>query len=159
MILYGKINEKGFLSVKPVREKKEIRTKIVFPDNFGKEVAEQYEYTITVEEQIAALKKEGWKPADEVNPEQLICGENEKVIPIHVIGESRITYDYEKVIDKELVQRKIENLKKEVATSDYQVRKCQEYALVGKQMPYDIQAIHIEAEKIRTQIRELEKLL
>jgi len=159
MILYGKINEKGFLSVKPVREKKEIRTKIVFPDNFGKEVAEQYEYTITVEEQIAALKKEGWKPADEVNPEQLICDENEKVIPIPVIGKSLITYDYKKVIDKEGIKRKIDSLIKEVAATDYQVRKCQEYALVGKALPYDIQTIHTEAEAIRVKIRALEKLI
>lgn len=159
MILYGKINEKGLLVVKTIKEKSEIRTRAIKKDKDGKEIAEQYKYIMTVEEQKTALEMEGWKPADEIDPEKMVCGENEKVIPVPVDACDRITYKYEKVINTEGIRRKVESLQKKVAESDYQIRKCYEYSLVGKQMPYDIQAIHIESEKIRTQIRELEKLL
>ena len=159
MILYGKINEKGLLSVKPVREKKEIRTKIVGKDKDGKDVVESYEYIMTVEEQKTALEREGWKPADEVDPEKVVCGENVKVIHVTVDAGDRITYKYEKVINTEGIRRKVESLQKKVAESDYQIRKCYEYSLVGKKMPYDIQAIHVDSEEIRIKIRELKKLL
>ncbi|MGV8095989.1 MAG: hypothetical protein AB2L24_29405 [Mangrovibacterium sp.] len=160
MILYGKINKNGLLAVKPVTEKTEIRSKGVGKDKNGKEIVEEYTHLVTIDEQIEELTTEGWKPADEIDPEQMqSCGENEKIIAIPVDTGDRITYTYEKVVDTEGIQRKIEKLKKEVAETDYQVRKCYEYSLVGKPLPYDIQTVHEEAEAIRTEISNLQNLL
>jgi coenzyme F420-reducing hydrogenase beta subunit len=73
--------------------------------------------------------------------------------------DGRIITSFEQILDIEGIKQKIDNLIKEVAATDYQVRKCQEYALVGKPLPYDIQAIHEEAEPTREKIRALEALL
>ncbi|MGV8092504.1 MAG: hypothetical protein AB2L24_11650 [Mangrovibacterium sp.] len=159
-MIYGKINETGLLAVKPIRKKTEIRSKGVGKDKNGKEIVEEYTHLVTIDEQIEELTTEGWKPADEIDPEQMqSCGENEKIIAIPVDTGDRITYTYEKVVDREGIQRKIEKLKKEVAETDYQVRKCYECSLVGKALPYDIQAIHQEAEEIRKEINRLEGII
>lgn len=104
------------------------------------------------------LFDQGWKPIDTAHP-GIECGENETIRAVPFDAGEKISFTYEKVIDKKAIQRNINDLIKEVAATDYQVRKCQEYALVGKPIPYDIQAIHTEAEAIRIKIRELEKLL
>lgn len=150
MELYGHILENGRLEVYAITEKKEVLC----------EEGRFVERVVTIEEQIAELSSIGWKPVDEQDEATISDHkENEKVIPIPHDNGSRIIYTYEKIIDKVAIQRKIDSLAKEVAATDYQVRKCQEYSLVGKAMPYDIQAIHVEAEKIREKIRKLEKLI
>lgn len=57
--------------------------------------------------------------------------------------------------NKEIVQ-KIESLKKELADTDYKVIKCYESYLVDKDLPYDINSLHIERQKIRDQINDLQ---
>lgn len=50
----------------------------------------------------------------------------------------------------------IDILKKQISASDYKVIKCHEYALVGKELPYDIEALHAERQALRDKINELE---
>lgn len=50
----------------------------------------------------------------------------------------------------------IDELKKKITATDYKVIKCHEYALVGKPLPYDIEALHAERQALRDRINELE---
>lgn len=50
----------------------------------------------------------------------------------------------------------INMLKEELNATDYKVIKCYEYQLTNKELPYDIEQIHIERQLIRDKIAELE---
>jgi hypothetical protein len=54
-------------------------------------------------------------------------------------------------------QAQIDELKVQLASSDYKVIKCMEAQLAGEEMPYDIEAIHAERQAIRDKINELEQ--
>jgi len=151
MIEYGYINEEGRFTSKLLKE---------YTEQYFDEKNKLYTRTITVNQQIEELIAKGWKPVDQIDETQIQnCEENYRVRVFPYDVGNRIAYSYKKVVDKDRVQCKIDDLIKEVAATDYQVRKCQEYSLVGKPLPYDIQAIHEEAEAIRIKIRELEKLI
>jgi len=150
MVLLGRILENESLEIAAITEKKEVLY----------ENRKFIERVVTIEEQVSKLTQSGWKPVDEQD-ETAVANhtENEKVIPVpHDLGD-RITYTYKKEIDKDRIARKIEQLKKDVAATDYQVRKCYECFLVDKPLPYDVEAIHSEAEAIRVKIQALEALL
>ena len=53
-------------------------------------------------------------------------------------------------------QFQIDMLKKKISDTDYKIIKCHEYALVGKDIPYDIEALHAERQALRDRINELE---
>lgn len=55
------------------------------------------------------------------------------------------------------LQSQIEILKKQLASADYKVIKIYEYALVGADTEYDIDALHSERQAIREQINGLEE--
>lgn len=61
--------------------------------------------------------------------------------------------------DKDKVNKKIRELKSQLAGGDYKIVKCYESTLVGSQLPYDIQQLHENRQAIRTQINSLESLL
>lgn len=50
----------------------------------------------------------------------------------------------------------IDDLKKQLAETDYRAIKCYEYSLVGLPMPYDVAELHAIRQAIRDQIAELE---
>lgn len=50
-------------------------------------------------------------------------------------------------------------LKKQLASTDYQVIKCMEAQLMGKSLQYDIESLHSERQQIRDKINELEILI
>jgi hypothetical protein len=150
MILYGKIKENGLLALEEVKERTEVRS-----DKKGN----PEQRVITIDEQITALSMDGWMPVDTDNTTTVQPEENHIMRQVFSKKDGRIITSFEQILDTEGIKQKIDNLTKEVAATDYQVRKCQEYSLVGKAMPYDIQVIHKEAESIRGKIRELEKLL
>jgi len=52
---------------------------------------------------------------------------------------------------------KIAELKKQLSATDYKVIKCAECQLLGREMPYDVAAIHAERQAIRDEINKLEK--
>lgn len=51
----------------------------------------------------------------------------------------------------------IAKLKKELSATDYKVIKCSECQLLGKEMPYDVSALHAERQAIRDQINQIEQ--
>lgn len=50
----------------------------------------------------------------------------------------------------------IDMLKRKISDTDYKIIKCHEYTLVGKPLPYDIEALHAERQALRDKINELE---
>ena len=56
-------------------------------------------------------------------------------------------------------QNKIQDLKNELASTDYKVIKCYEASLVGEAMPYDTQELHTSRQYIRDSINALEDML
>lgn len=57
------------------------------------------------------------------------------------------------------IKQGIDELKGEIAASDYQIIKCYEYALNGLDLPYDAAKLHEERQALRDKINELEELL
>ena len=50
----------------------------------------------------------------------------------------------------------IEELKEQLASTDYKIIKCSECSLAGEELPYDIAELHTERQALRDQINELE---
>ena len=50
----------------------------------------------------------------------------------------------------------IEQLKKQLAETDYKVIKCNEASLIGEELPYDMKEVHKERQEIRDEINRLE---
>lgn len=50
----------------------------------------------------------------------------------------------------------IEQLKAQLASTDYKVVKCSEAQMTGEELPYDIVALHAERQALRDRINELE---
>ena len=57
------------------------------------------------------------------------------------------------------VRREVEELKQQLAASDYKVVKCYEASLAGEPLPYDMTSLHPVRQELREQINELEKKL
>ena len=57
------------------------------------------------------------------------------------------------------VTAQINDLKKQIAASDYKVIKTYEYSLLGEQAEYDMETVHAERQELRDQINELEAQL
>lgn len=57
------------------------------------------------------------------------------------------------------VTAQIDDLKAQIAASDYKVIKTYEYTLLGKQAEYDMEAVHAERQALRDQINVLETQL
>lgn len=66
---------------------------------------------------------------------------------------------WEVKVDSVYTQKKIDNLKEVLSSSDYKVIKCQEASLIGEQMPYDVDELHKERQSIRDEINRLELLI
>lgn len=65
--------------------------------------------------------------------------------------------EYNKLIEEtsELTKaQEVEDMKKDLASSDYKVIKCMECYLLGKELPYDINALHEERQIKRDKINE-----
>ena len=56
-------------------------------------------------------------------------------------------------------KHKIDALKTELNSTDYQIIKCYEYALNDLELPYDVKGLHAERQALRDQINELEASL
>ena len=56
-------------------------------------------------------------------------------------------------------EEEIEAMKQDLASSDYKVIKCMECYLLGKEMPYDVDALHAERQSKRDAINKQTELL
>lgn len=50
----------------------------------------------------------------------------------------------------------VEILKEKLTNTDYQIIKCYEYALAGRELPYDAEKLHKNRQTIRDKINELQ---
>lgn len=66
--------------------------------------------------------------------------------------EEQIIISNEKLIEERIRQDEINELKQKLADSDYKITKCQEYSLIGLELPYDVLKLHEERQKIRDEI-------
>ena len=104
---------------------------------------------------------------DENDPEKLSCykyNEGEFVFDAAkwaTIQEKRIEEETERAAMAEIEAKRAEInvLKATLEESDYKIIKCQEYALNGLELPYDIKSLHLERQTLRDQINELETTL
>lgn len=57
------------------------------------------------------------------------------------------------------INAQINNLKEQLASTDYKIIKCTECSMVGEEMPYDVNELHAERQAIRDEINLLEYTL
>lgn len=57
------------------------------------------------------------------------------------------------------VNAEIKYLKTTLSDDDYKITKCQEYALAGLPLPYNITQLHADREELRARINELQVLI
>lgn len=152
MVEYGYINENNYLISKILEEYVE-RYK-------DKETGEIKERIVSIDEQIFDLSQQGWKPVDSVDNSQLeMDSEFYSVFLQPVDMGDKIGYHYVKEFSSKLVQQKIDKYKNELANTDYKVMKCYETSLIGKVLPYDIEKLHIDRQKLRDEINRLEDII
>lgn len=147
---YGRIDENGYLRVEDVEPYTYKKT-----DETGNDV----EVVVSIEEQLMQLGGE-WKQLDEIDSEELTKGDDTHSVAVtpYDAGE-RISFRYDVVFDKQKAQIKIDQLKKELHDEDYKIIKAYECSLSGEQLPYDIKQLHIERNRIRDDINQLEHLI
>lgn len=57
------------------------------------------------------------------------------------------------------INAQINNLKEQLASTDYKIIKCTECSMVGEEMPYNVNELHAERQAIRDEINLLEYTL
>lgn len=57
------------------------------------------------------------------------------------------------------VNTEIQRLQSLLSAEDYKITKCQEYALVGEPLPYDMEILHTQRKLVRARINELQTLI
>lgn len=67
---------------------------------------------------------------------------------------SKITW---KTKQDESKERDILNAKSQLEKSDYMIIKCYEYQLAGKEVPYNLEALHRDRQAMRDKINQLER--
>lgn len=150
MILYGYINESGYLRTKTLEKYKK-----VYRDADG----ELHSRIVTIEEQAETLSKGGWKPVDDINQSKMKADDGYIVRIVPYDAGERISFRYETVEDKKKIKKEIETLKASISSTDYKVIKCYEAVLIGEKLPYDIAVLHNERQEIRNRINELQSKL
>ena len=114
---------------------------------------------VSIEEQIAALP-DIWKPIEPIDETEMVSDDEDYiVVPIPYDAGDCIKYRYERKFDTQKVRKQIQDLKDNLAATDYRVTKCYEASLLGDTLPYDIALLHSERQSVRDRINELEALL
>lgn len=155
MVEYGRIDENGIMTSKMLEP---------YNESFRDDDGEIKERVVSIEEQAALLMEQGWKPVDLIDESRMITEEVYSIeISPYDAGE-RISYRYEKVLDKKAIEMEIKDLKNKLSSSnsnigDYKITKCYEASLAGKPLPYDIESLRNERQKVRDEINRLEDLL
>ncbi len=149
MIEYG-IIEDGYLRIKTIEPIENRR----LDEDGNIEII-----TLTEEEQIAQLPK-GWKPVERID-ESLMTTDNPDyiVVPVPYDKGNVISYKYEVRFDTQKVRSQIQELKDNLAASDYKITKCYEATMTSQPLPYDLQSVVMQRQEIRDKINELESLL
>lgn len=80
----------------------------------------------------------------------------EPVIPTPTAEELAEMEEQERIAN---INAQINNLKEQLASTDYKIIKCTECSMVGEEMPYDVNELHAERQAIRDEINLLEYTL
>lgn len=114
---------------------------------------------VSIEEQIEQLP-DSWKPVEPIDETKMVSDDEDYIIvPIPYDAGDSIKYRYERKFDTQKVRKQIQDLKDNLAATDYRVTKCYEASLLGDTLPYDIAQLHSERQTVRDRINELEALL
>ena len=84
----------------------------------------------------------------------IICDWSEETEALLKQENPNIKYTVEEVEDSP--KEKIKQLKEQLIQTDYKIIKCSESFINGKELPYDIAALHTERQAIRDEINHLE---
>lgn len=106
---------------------------------------------------MANLRNAGF--LDYVSSIQPTVQDGEVAVDSYKEENGKLVQYWEVKVDSVYIQKKIDNLKEVLSSSDYKVIKCQEASLIGKQMPYDVDELHKERQSIRDEINRLESLI
>lgn len=101
----------------------------------------------------------GYKPVETFDHEQTQAEDGYVIEVIPYDAGDKIAYKYEKRFDRKKLKTEIASLKEELSDGDYRVIKCYEASLANEPLPYDINDMYIERQKIRDRINELELTL
>lgn len=91
-------------------------------------------------------------PADEWERFNRLAGRQHKIVDGIVVYDETL----ELCLTDEELQTQIDDLKEELAATDYKVIKCNEYKLAGQKTPYNVSELHKERESLRQKIKQLE---
>ena len=150
MTEYGYINENGIMTSKMLEP---------YSESFRDDDGELKDRVVSIEEQAVMLQASGWKPVDLIDENMMIAEEFYCIIPIPYDTGERISYQYEKTLDRKAIKTKIQALKNELLSDDYKIIKCYEASLVGEPFPYDIEKLRLVRQSIRDEINYLENVL
>jgi hypothetical protein len=106
---------------------------------------------------MANLRNAGF--LDYVSSIQPTVQDGEVAVDSYKEENGKLVQYWEVKVDSVYIQKKIDNLKEVLSSSDYKVIKCQEASLIGEQMPYDVDELHKERQSIRDEINRLESLI
>lgn len=101
----------------------------------------------------------GYKPVEQFDHNKTIVEDGFVIEVVPYDACDKIAYKYEKRFDKKKVKAEITALKETLSEGDYRVIKCYEASLARKPLPYNIDDIYTERQKIRDKINELELVL
>ncbi|OPZ47465.1 MAG: hypothetical protein BWY95_01457 [Bacteroidetes bacterium ADurb.BinA104] len=85
--------------------------------------------------------------------------EGQDVEEFFLLEDDKVVQHYKVVSDIAYYQRKIDDNLVLLDKTDYKTTKCYEYFLAGKQLPYDINALHEERQMYRDEINRLKELI
>ena len=84
----------------------------------------------------------------------------DQAVPYYEEKDGKVEMLWEVTLNEPMrVAEKIDSLKKALSDSDYKVTKCYEASILKKELPYDLETLSEERNKIREEINRLEALL
>ena len=104
-------------------------------------------------EKIAEYKKNGYG--------EFVPGKQPEVEPGFVAADSfktkkgKVVQSWEVIRDPVYAKKQIDELKAQLAATDYKVIKCMEATLIGEQLPYDLTVVHTQRQAIRDRLQLL----
>ena len=104
-------------------------------------------------EKIAEYKKNGYG--------EFVPGKQPEVEPGFVAADSfktkkgKVVQSWEVKRDPTYTKKQIDELKTQLAATDYKVIKCMEATLIGEQLPYDLTVVHTQRQAIRDRLQLL----
>ena len=98
-------------------------------------------------------------PYEVVRTEPPELEEGQDVEEFFLLEDDKVVQHYKVISNIAYYKRKIDDNLVLLDKTDYKITKCYEYFLAGKQLPYDINALHEERQAFRDEINKLESTI